>query len=110
MIKRWKPVILVIISGAIVASVFLMLGSLFAQNNRERLSSCRATLTALDLVAETATAGIRPVPAPLDPDNPLTPAFQQQRAATQAENARRKLVVMRANHAAANLAQSDFCQ
>lgn len=107
----WKPVAAVLLSSAVVASVFLMLGWMFQQSQDQRLASCRATLVALDAIAETAEAGIREVPRNvLNPDDPLTPLFEQQRRATLAENTRRRAVIVRTRAAARQLARSDFCQ
>ena len=107
-----RPVIWMTILGVVIVTVFVFLGVLFRENENQRHASCEATTTALVATRATAEAGIRPVsletPAGISPG--LADSFNQQRAATLAENKKRRAVIATIKSSILDLQNSKFCQ
>lgn len=110
---RYRPVLVVLIPAVMFAVVMLVTAHALEVTNEQRRASCDATLTALRGVRETSAAGIRPeIPTAIVNGYPesIREGALRQRAATVAENARRRAVVNQMNQAIVHLASSDFCQ
>ena len=107
-----RPVIWMTVAGVVIVTVFVFLGVLFRENENQRHASCEATTTALVATRTEAEAGIRPVsleiPVGISPE--LADSFNQQLAATLAENRKRRAVIVTIDRSIIDLQNSKFCQ
>jgi hypothetical protein len=104
-VVQWVVPMLLIVLIPVGVTIYML--------NQQREDSCKATITALDGVRETAQAGLRE-PVSLKAISVFTEEQQefalQQREQTIRENARRKIVIVRMTKAIGDLRSSDFCQ
>lgn len=109
---HYRPILIALIPALVVTLVMLVTVWSWHSANHQRRASCKATITALEGVRATSAAGIRPeIDAGLlksYPPSVREGAFRQ-RAATLAENARRRIVIVQMNKAIAELEASSFC-